>query len=72
MFLCLKSELVLFDSLEITSQMALMFFVALSHGKLDLNVGFMVGPKSLVLMQISGPKSWRKIINHELWRNMFV
>ena len=48
-------------------------FVALSQGKLDLSFFFMAGPKSLqVCCTYLRPKSLRKIINHEFWRNIFV
>ena len=49
------------------------FFVALSYGKLDLSFFFMAGPKRLrVCCTYLTPKSPRKVINHEFWRNMFV
>ena len=48
-------------------------FVVLSHGKLDLSFFFMAGPKSLrACCTYLRPKSPRKIINYEIWRNMFV
>ena len=48
-------------------------FVALSYGKLDLSFFFMAGPKSLRACCIYlRPKSPRKIIKYEFYRNMFV
>ena len=42
--------------------MIYLFFVVLSHGKLDRSFFFMAGPKSANLQHTSGPKSPRKII----------
>ena len=38
------------------------FFIVLSHGKLDQSFFFMAGPKSANFLHTSGPKSPRKII----------
>ena len=51
----------------------LCYFVVLSHGKLDLSFFFMAGPKSVwICCTYRWPKSPRKMICHELWRNRFV
>ena len=45
----------------------------LSHGKLDLSFFFMAGLKSVwICCTYLWPKSPRKIICHEFWRNRFV
>ena len=50
-----------------------LYFVVLSHGKLDLRFFFMAEQKSVwICCTYQWPKSPRKIICHEFWRNRFV
>ena len=44
----------------------------LSHGKLDLSYFFGGAENCVVCCTYQWPKSPRKIICHEFWRNMFV
>ena len=53
----------------------IIFVVMLSYGKLDLGYFsfFLAGPKTVwICCTYQWPKSPRKIICHEFWRNMFV
>ena len=51
----------------------IIFIVMLSNGKLDLSYFFLAGPKTVwICCTYQWPKSPRKIICHEFWRNVFV